>query len=122
MTEKKMDDSDLIGRIAGMALTQLTGMKSATGVYFKVVAVEGSGQLKTVCTNPGLVRMEKTFPAEQVRRQLRPETIHGQLDPITGEILDYVAKCYLTERQSEESDEQLKARLAAIGLGPKGMH
>jgi hypothetical protein len=116
------DDSDLVGRIAGMALAKLTDMTFSTGVYFKVVAVEGPGQVKTVCTNPGLPKMERTFSAEQVRRQLRPETIQGQLTTLEGEILDYVAKCYLTERQADETDEQLKARLTAIGLGPKGMH
>ena len=116
------DDSDLVGRIAGMALAKLTDMTFSTGVYFKVIAVEGPGQVKTVCTNPGLPKMERTFPAEQVRRQLRPENIQGQLDPATGEHLDYVANCYLTERQSEETDEQLKARLTALALGPKGMH
>jgi hypothetical protein len=114
------DNSDLIGKIAGMAVTQLLGMKSATGVYFKVVEVEGLGQVKALCTNPGLPKMERTFPAEQVRRQLSPEIIQGQLDQLSGaEILDYVAKCYLTERQSEEADDQLKARLTALALGPK---
>jgi len=117
------DDSDLVGRIAGMALAKLTDMTFSTGVYFKVVAVEGPGQVKTVCTNPGLPKMERTFPADQVRRQLSPETIQGQLDPLSNaEMLDYVAKCYLTERQSGEADDQLKARLTALALGPKGMH
>jgi len=116
------DESDLVGRIVGMAMTQLTGMKSVSGVYFQIVAVEGPGQLKAVCTNPGLPKMERVFPAEQVRRQLRPETIQGQLDCNNAEILEYVAKCYLTERQSGEADDQLKARLTALALGPNGMH
>jgi hypothetical protein len=117
------DNSDLIGKIAGMALTKLSGMKSATGVYFKVVDVEGPGQVKAVCTNPGLPKMERTFPAEQVRSQLRPEIIQGQLDPLSNaEILDYVARCYLTERQSGEDNDHLKARLTALALGPKDMH
>jgi hypothetical protein len=117
------DNSDLIGKIAGMAVTQLSGMKSATGVYFKVVGLEGPGQVMAVCTNPGLPKMERTFPAEQVRSQLRPETIQGQFDPLSNtEILDYVARCYLTERQSGEDNDQLKARLMAIALGPKSVH
>jgi hypothetical protein len=117
-----MDDNELIGRIVGLALTKLKGMEYATGVYFKVVAVEGPGQLKCVCTNPGLPKMEQTYPSEQVRRQLTPERIAGQLEPLSGEALDYVAKCYLTDRQVDEKDEMLKARLNAIGLGPKAMN
>ncbi|WP_396604932.1 hypothetical protein ACFLEY_22870 [Bradyrhizobium sp. YCK136] len=116
------DNNELVGRIAGMAVTKLTGMKHSTGVYFKVVEVVGGGEVKAICTNPGLSRMERTFPIETVRRQLLPETIQGQLAPFEGETLDYTAKCYLTERQTDETDDQLKARLTAIGLGPKGMN
>src|SRR5438034_4355539 len=40
-----------------------------------------------------------------------------QLDQISNtESLDYVAKCYLTERQSGEDNDQLKARLTALAL------
>ncbi|WFU52357.1 hypothetical protein QA639_21865 [Bradyrhizobium pachyrhizi] len=115
------DNNDLVGRIAGMAMTHLTGMSHATGVYFKVVEVAGS-EAKAICTNPGLPKMERMFPVEQLRRQLRHETVAGQLAQFEDEALDYVAKCYLTERQAGEDDEQLKARLTAIGLGPKGMN
>jgi hypothetical protein len=117
-----MDHNDLIGRIAGMAMAQLTGMDSARGMYFKIIEVEGLGQLKTICTNPGMTKMVRTFPADLVRRQLRPETIQRQLDPLKGESLDYAASCYLTERQGGETDDMLKARLTAIALGPKGMN
>ncbi|SHH07192.1 hypothetical protein [Bradyrhizobium erythrophlei] len=118
----EQDNKELLGRIAGMALTKLSGMKSATGVYFKVVEAVGAGEVKVICTNPGLQRMERTFPASRVRDQLRPEIIQVQLDPVSGELLDYVAKCYLTERQTDENDETLKARLHAFAMGPKAMH
>lgn len=117
-----MNDNDLIGRIAGMAATQFNGVGFLHGVYFKVTSIEGPGQLKAVCTNPGMATMIRTFPAEQLWKQLRPETVQGQLEPLRDEKLTYAAKCYLTERQDGEDDEHLKARLIAIGLGPKGMH
>jgi hypothetical protein len=117
----EQENKQLVGRIAGMALTKLAGMKSATGVYFKVVEVTG-GDVKVICTNPGLSRMERTFPIEQFRQQLRSEIISGQLAPVNGDLLDYVAKCYLTERQADENDETLKARLNALALGPNAMN
>ncbi len=118
----EQDNKELLGRIAGMALTKLNGMKTATGVYFKVVEAMDAGEVKVICTNPGLSRMERTFPASHVRGQLRPEVIQGQLDPVTGELLDYVAKCYLTERQTDENDETLKARIHSLAMGPKAMN
>jgi hypothetical protein len=117
-----VNDNDLIGRIAGIAITQFNGVGFAHGVYFKVTSVEGPGQLHVVCTNPGMSKLTRTMPAEQLWRQLSPETVQGQLEPLHDEKLDYAAKCYLTERQDGENDEQLKARLTAIGLGPKGMN
>jgi hypothetical protein len=122
MGKEVTDNSDLVGRIAGMALTRLTGMQVATGVYFKVVEVVGPGEVKAICTNPGLSRLDRTFPADGIRDQLRQEIIQKQLDSLDGETLDYVAKCYLTQRQTDETDEHLKARLTAIGLGPNGMN
>lgn len=116
------DNKDLVGRIAGMAMTKLAGMNHATGVYFKVVEAVGGDEVKAICTNPGLAKMERTFPAATVRKQLQLEHIQGQLDPFEGEALDYAAKCYQTERQDGENDEQLKARLTAIGLGPSALH
>jgi hypothetical protein len=115
------DNNDLIGRIAGMALTKLKGMEFATGVYFKITEVVGA-EAKGYCTNPGLPRMEKTFPVDAVRRQTTPEMIQGQLGPMSDEALDYVAKCYLTERQGDESNDHLKARLTMIGIGSKGLN
>jgi hypothetical protein len=115
------DNNDLVGRIAGMAVTKLNGMETSTGVYFKITEVVGS-EAKAYCTNPGLGRMDRTFPADSVRSQTTPETIQGQLAPTSGEVLDYVAKCYLTERQTDETDDQLKARLTTIGIGPKGLN
>jgi hypothetical protein len=117
-----MNDDDLIGRIAGIAMTQFNGVGFAHGVYFKITSVEGPGQLKAVCTNPGMASLTRTIPAEQLLQQIKPETIQGQLEPLRDEKLNYAAKCYLTERQDGETDEQLKARLTAIGIGPKGMN
>jgi len=51
------------------------------------------------------------LPIEQFRQQLRSEVINGQFAPVNGDLLDYVAKCYLKERQADENDEILKARL-----------
>ena len=117
-----MDNSDLIGRIAGVALTKLNGMPAATGIYYKAVEILTSGEVQAVCTNPGLTMSARPFPADRFRRQLRQEVVQGQLAPVEAEVLDYVAKCYLTERQSDETDEHLKDRLVAIALGPQGMH
>jgi hypothetical protein len=68
LKETPMDHSDLIGRIAGMAVTKLAGMDFAHGMYFRVIEIEGPGQLKTVRTNPGMTTMVRTFPADQIRR------------------------------------------------------
>ncbi|MCS3449806.1 hypothetical protein M2222_001373 [Bradyrhizobium elkanii] len=114
------DESDLVGRIAGMAVTKLDSVGFATGVYFKATEVVG-GEVKAVCTNPGL-RMDRTFPVQNFRRQLQQETIEGQLQPLEAEQLDYAAKCYQTKREDGENDEHLKARLTAIGLGPSGLN
>ncbi|MGY2919488.1 hypothetical protein [Bradyrhizobium sp. USDA 3262] len=114
------DNTDLVGRIAGMAMAKLEGMKFFSGIYFKATEV-GGGEVKAVCTNPGL-RLSRSFPAHDFRRQLQLDTIQGQLEPLHGENLDYTAKCYETERQADENDEQLKARLTALGLGPTGMN
>jgi hypothetical protein len=115
------NNTDLVGRIAGMAMTKLTGMNFSTGVYFKIIEVVGN-EAKAICTNPGLPRMERSFAVDQLRRQLLVQTIQGQLAAFEGEALDYVAKCYLTERQADETDEHLKARLTATGLGPRGLN
>jgi hypothetical protein len=117
-----VNDNDLIGRIAGIAMTQFNGVGFAHGVYFKVTSIEGPGRLRAVCTNPGMSSLTRTIEVDQLLRQLKPETIEGQLKPLHDEKLDYAAKCYLTERQDGENDEQLKARLTAIGIGPKGMN
>lgn len=114
------DNDDLVGRIAGMALAKLESLGFPHGIYFKVTEVVGD-QVNTVCTNPGM-RMTRAFPVSDFRRQLQLHTIEGQLEPLDGEKLDYTAKCYQTERQADESDKQLKARLATIGIGPKGMN
>src|SRR5262245_57261674 len=114
-----MDDSDLVGRIAGMALTKLTNKSFASGVYFKITGINPSGSLNAVCTNPGLKTLCETFWPDDVRRKLRPEVIEEQLAPAEGQHLDYVAECYLTQREVDESDEFLRARLIALAMGRK---
>jgi hypothetical protein len=89
-----------------------------TGVYYKIVGIDETGQLKAECTNPGVPATKRTIPPEDVRKQLHSDIVRGQLGQANGDHLSYVAKCYATERHSAENDDTLRARLASIAIGP----